>query len=645
MHQDCGVAQREFYPVGAATKSGFTRSTIRRLAAYFDDASSVPTLTANLYWDKIVSIEYVGEKPTYDLEIPDTHNFIANDILVHNSHAADYAVITVQTAYLKAHYPVEYMAAQLLVERDKTEKVINFVSECRRMGVDVLPPDVNYSGLDFEIQLRPPDTPTMAHRDPSLGYPFPVPPDSAIRFGMAAIKNVGEGPVQVIIQARQAGGAFKSLEEFCDRVDLRQVNKRALECLIKAGAFDRWGRRSQLLAVIETMVAQSAGVHDARDSGQLSMFDLLMGDGSTQAHVTPIKLPDIDEVKGKEKLQWEKELLGVYSISHPLMQLGVDLKQVTTCSCAELDERYNGKGVTLAGIITNVRVLNTKKGDPMAFVALEDLQGSCEVVFFPKAYAEHKEKLTVDSIIIAKGKAQTREGQTSLLADVVNTHFDKIISVGEEPQRLMTPLFASAPTINGVALSGDQESWDDGPPGLGFDDNGDLSPDENPFRNELPDWLRSEAAPPPLPVATPAVASVTVAPDEEDADASGSRWAGTGGRATGCGGAALACSSLRRRCQPQPSAWMQLAVQPGQVGAGPEQDSAAANSPASPTLLAAGGSRTRCATGSRCATVIRSTQPGGSSLPSGAAATWSGTSIGSRRSTTPCVIRGGVMPS
>ena len=361
---------------------------------------------SELYWDKIVSIAYVGEKPTYDLRNPRYSQL----------HRQRYFGAQQPRRRLRRHHrpdrlsegplPGRIHGCPLLVERDKTEKVINFVSECRRMGVDVLPPDVNYSGLDFEIQLRPPDTPTMAHRDPSLGYPFPVPPDSAIRFGMAAIKNVGEGPVQVIIQARQAGGAFTRLEEFCDRVDLRQVNKRALECLIKAGAFDRWGRRSQLLAVIETMVAQSAGVHDARDSGQLSMFDLLMGDGSTQAHVTPIKLPDIDEVKGKEKLQWEKELLGVYSISHPLMQLGVDLKQVTTCSCAELDERYNGKGVTLAGIITNMRVLNTKKGDPMAFVALEDLQGSCEVVFFPKAYAENRDKLIVDSIIIAKGKAQ-----------------------------------------------------------------------------------------------------------------------------------------------------------------------------------------------------------------------------------------------
>ena len=495
-------------------------TTLQHQAEGIGDSDRHAHTTGNdVYWDRIVSIAYAGDKQTYDLEIPGTHNFVANDILVHNSHAADYAVITVQTAYLKAHYPVEYMAAQLLVERDKTEKVVNFVSECRRMGVDVLPPDVNYSGLDFDIQLRPPDTPTMAHRDPSLGYPFPVPAGSCIRFGMAAIKNVGEGPVQVIIDARDAGGPFTGLEEFCDRVDLRQVNKRALECLIKAGAVDRFGRRSQLLAVLDQLVAQSASIHDARDSGQLSMFDLMGGAG--EVHVSPIKLPDIEEIKGKEKLQWEKELLGVYSISHPLLQIDVDLKKVTTCSCAELDERYDGKGVTLAGIITGVRTINTKKGDAMAFVQLEDLQGACEAVFFPKTFAEYKDKLVADAVVIIKGKAQTREGQTSLLAELVQTHFDKVVSIGEEPQRFQTPLFAGAPTMNGLVLEAENAPWDDGMPIEEF--AGEFAAaEESPFRNEAPDWLRDEAAPPPLVVAispAPLPASVIDAVAESDAGA------------------------------------------------------------------------------------------------------------------------------
>ena len=462
----------------------------------------------------------------------DTAEAIYNDIEFfarygfNKSHAADYAVITVQTALLKAHYPVEYMAAQLLVERDKTEKVINFVSECRRMGVDVLPPDVNYSGLDFEIQLRPPETQTMAHRDPSLGYPFPVPEGSAIRFGMAAIKNVGEGPVEAILAARNEGGAFTGLEEFCDRVDLRKVGKRPLEFLIKAGALDRFGFRSQLLAVLDQMVAQSTSVHDARDAGQLSMFDLMGGSGD--AHVSPIRLPDIEEVKGKEKLTWEKELLGVYSISHPLLQLDVDLKKVTSCSCAELDERFDGKGVTLAGLIAGIRTINTKKGDQMAFVQLEDLQGGCEVVFFPKTYAEYKDKLVADAVVIVKGKAQTREGETSLLAEIVQTHFDKVVTIGEDPQRYQPALTLAAPTLNGMALengTGSSNGHDNGvsengrangswpPASDGWDDFGAGSgldsfyggAEESPFRNDIPDWLNDGAPPTPVVVDAPVV--------------------------------------------------------------------------------------------------------------------------------------------
>ena len=160
--RECGRSTRPQTEIRPASgKSSFTRQPVRHVGK------------GDVYWDRIATIEYVGEKKTYDLEVVGTHNFVANDIVVHNSHAADYAVITVQTAYLKAHYPVEYMAAQLLVERDKTEKVVNFVSECRRMGIDVLPPDVNYSGLDFDIQQRPPDTADHGTPRSQLGLSLP----------------------------------------------------------------------------------------------------------------------------------------------------------------------------------------------------------------------------------------------------------------------------------------------------------------------------------------------------------------------------------------------------------------------------------------------------------------------------------------
>ncbi|MEM7536350.1 MAG: DNA polymerase III subunit alpha [Chloroflexota bacterium] len=474
MNADCGVAQREFYPTGASTKSGFTRPIIQRLADYFEDDILSKYAQSDVYWDRITQIEYVGEKQTYDLEVPNTHNFIANDILVHNSHAADYAVITVQTAYLKAHYPVEYMAALLLIERNKTDKVVIFINECRRLGIAVLPPDVNYSRLDFEIQTLPDDAEPQA-KDSHLSYTFPVPDGSAIRFGMAAVKNVGEGPVQAILEARDEGGPFSTLEEFCDRVDLRKVNKRSLECLIKVGAFDRFGNRAQLLAVVDQMVSYSTSNHNARQSGQLSMFDMLGGDSAGMMAAVPIKLQDIEEVSGRDKLLWEKELLGVYAMSHPMQQIGADLEKIVTCSCNELDERYDGQNITMAGMISSVRVINTKKGDPMAFVNLEDLKGQCEMVVFPRTYAEVKDKLIEDTVVLVKGKAQTREGQTNLLADSFQTHIEQAVAArDEQASHYEKPLVEMPPTINGVAFDDDMGFL--APPDEMDDDIDDIKP-------------------------------------------------------------------------------------------------------------------------------------------------------------------------
>ncbi len=369
------------------------------------------------------------------------------------SHAADYAVITVQTAYLKAHYPVEYMAALLLVERDKTEKVINFINECRRMGIQVLPPDVNYSGMDFETQAVPKEAAHQAlSKDPTIGYNFPVPPGAAIRFGMAAVKNVGEGPVSVIIAEREAGGPFRNLEEFCDRIDLRQVNKRALECLIKVGALDRFGNRSQLLAVLDQMMARSAATHSAKESGQISMFDLLGDAGEVQE--VPIVLPKIEETSSKERLQWEKDMLGVFASSHPLQQLKVDLMQIVTCSCAELGESHHDKVVTVGGMLADVRTTITKKGDKMAFLRIEDMVGQCEVVLFPRTYEQYKEQLEVDRVILVIGKAQTRNGRTSVLGEEIKTSLEIARAVVSDEDGRYQEKLIEAPTFNGQIKNG-----------------------------------------------------------------------------------------------------------------------------------------------------------------------------------------------
>ncbi|MDE0311644.1 MAG: OB-fold nucleic acid binding domain-containing protein, partial [Caldilineaceae bacterium] len=298
----------------------------------------------------------------------------------------------------------------------------------------------NYSGLDFAIQDLPEDAEQeKLPKDPTLAYEFPVHPRSAIRFGMAAVKNVGVGPVQAILDARAEGGPFLNLEDLCDRVDLRQVNKRSLECLIKVGAFDRFGRQSeqgkgqlrrQLLEVIDQCIARSAATHSARESGQLSMFDLFAGTGGeAQPDQFPIRLPEHEVAAGarpsdRERFEWEKDLLGVYVSSHPVQQLNVDLSQIITCPCPELNERHDGKNVTLVGMLSSIRTTVTKKGDKMAFVQLEDMQGQCEAVLFPSVYEKCKEDLQEERVVLVKGKAQTRSARTSVLVDTLQTSIE-----------------------------------------------------------------------------------------------------------------------------------------------------------------------------------------------------------------------------
>ena len=321
-----------------------------------------------------------------------------------------------------------------------------------------------------------------------------MPEASAIRFGMAAVKNVGEGPVQVIIDARQEGGPFTSLEDFCDRVDLRQVNKRALECLIKVGALDRFGRRSQLLDVLDNIVGQSAAIHSARESGQLSMFEL-MGD-SDAGHAAPIHLPNLEPESGRDRLQWEKELLGVYAMSHPLQHISVDLRNVVTCQCNELDARYDGKSVTMVGMINDVRQIMTKKGQRMAFVQMEDMQGQCEVVVFPRTFEEYGARLVVDSIVVVKGKAQTREGQTSLLADLIQNYVEFASAAESEREQFQTPLIDVPPIINGARAVEETNGNGNGYYVNDDDADEDALPavEESPFHNDPPRWADEENA-------------------------------------------------------------------------------------------------------------------------------------------------------
>ncbi len=412
-----GVSGRDFHPADTTTKTGFTRETIGRLAEFFDADDLRVYAESDVLWDPITAIEPMGELPTYDLTVPETHNFIANDILVHNSHAADYAVLTCQTAFLKCHYPHEYMAALMSVHRDDAAKVSLFAADCDRMGIKVLPPDVNASQLDFTIEDRPDGS-------------------RAIRFGLGAIKNVGVGPLEHILAVREDGGPFRDIDEFCRRVDLRIVQKRALESMIRVGAFDQFAHRSALLAALDRMLSISAEHHKALDIGQISLFGEATGvefgaTGGVLGH-----LADIQPADKRDMLRWEKELVGLYVTDHPLQAVMGQLQHVITHTSAELveaGEQVNGIPVTIAGLVADIRSVITKKGDTMAILSVEDITGVISAVMFPRVWAQNREMVQVDSVLVVRGKADTSRGDTQVIVESVSQNFDVVTSADALP--------------------------------------------------------------------------------------------------------------------------------------------------------------------------------------------------------------------
>jgi DNA polymerase-3 subunit alpha len=364
------------------------------------------------------------------------------------AHSAAYAVITCQTAYLKAYYPVEYMTALLSVERHRPEKVSVLVAECRRHGIPILPPAVNCSQLDFTIEnlsrtergtedqpRTDGDARTPAHspnggrklltgEHQSVGSASPdTGRDSAIRFGLGAIKNLGEGAVQLILQARGQLGPFTGIGDFCRRVDLGQVNKRGLECLIKAGTLDALGERPKLLAMIDRMMKLSTLYHQASAVGQLA-FDALAPSASDDSGLLADQF-FVPPVSQKDVLAWEKELLGTYVSDHPLQRLlsAWDGQQTRLCTpLDQIDDGLKGHKVVIAGMVTRSRLTMTRKNEEMAFVELEDLSGSIDVVVFPRTFSSSKELLVEDQLLVIEGRIDVREGKVQVIADSVQDY-------------------------------------------------------------------------------------------------------------------------------------------------------------------------------------------------------------------------------
>ncbi|MBI5876562.1 MAG: DNA polymerase III subunit alpha [Chloroflexi bacterium] len=310
------------------------------------------------------------------------------------AHSADYALVTCQTAWLKAHDPVEYMTALLSVVRGDTEKIVAYIAECARLKIDVQPPSLNESELDFGIVFMD-------------GKP------SGIRFALGAVKNVGDGVVNLIVNERRANGPFRSIGDFGERVDLRQVNKRALECLVKAGVFDAFARREQMLGVVDRMVESSQRKHHAESIGQLDLFGGQLANSSLSFGT----LPDVPPLPLKDVLNWEKELLGVYVSEHPLKRIMPYVERNATATVGQIDMTLNGQMIIIAGLVASARTITTKKGDLMAFVQLEDLQGSIEVTVFPRLYAKTKELWQPDTALVLRAKVEERDGKMKLLAE------------------------------------------------------------------------------------------------------------------------------------------------------------------------------------------------------------------------------------
>jgi DNA polymerase-3 subunit alpha len=318
------------------------------------------------------------------------------------AHATCYGLVAYQTAYLKANYTVEYMTSVLTAFRDNAEKVAAAVAECRRLGIAVLPPDVHASHLEFTVEGQ------------------------AIRFGLLAVKNVGQGAIESIIAAREADGAFRSFADFCNRIDLRLANKRVLESLVKVGALSAFGHPGRLLDALDDTLAAAQADQRERASGQISLFDLAAEPSSLEA-----ALQEAPEIPTRERLRWEKELLGLYLSDHPLGEVAERIGHFVNAYSGDLkDESLDGERVVVGGVVTGSRTVVTKAKATMAVVTLEDLQGAIEVVVFPRLYEQTTGTWSDGVILLVAGRIDHRGEEVSLLADAA-WEWDAVAARGE----------------------------------------------------------------------------------------------------------------------------------------------------------------------------------------------------------------------
>ncbi len=307
------------------------------------------------------------------------------------AHSVIYALIAYRNAYLKANYPIEYMVAVLDTYYDSTDKVHSAIAECRRLGIKVLPPDINRSHANFAIERVDGE-------------------DAAIRFGLASVKNVGSSPIEYIVSERNKGGEFRSIEDFCYRTDLRHINKKVLESLIKAGAFDPLGTRKTLLESLGKDISVALARQRARDSGQASMFDAVP-EGAPAP--TLAQGQSGDEVPAQQRLVWERELLGVY-FSRPLDALVGETSSKDTVSCGDITMDMIDRTVKVTGIVVSVRQAYTRDRRPFVVASVEDLDASIEVIAWPRLYESTQSLWQEGNMVTVKGIVKLRDGEVKL---------------------------------------------------------------------------------------------------------------------------------------------------------------------------------------------------------------------------------------
>ena len=305
------------------------------------------------------------------------------------SHSASYATVAYQTAWLKVHYPVEFMSAVLTSERNDVERISVLIEECKKMKIEVLPPDINESFMNFSV----------------------VPQKNQIRFGLLAVKNVGHNVVEAILDERKKNGHFASIDDFVSRVSSKDLNKKSLESLVKAGAFDKLAERNQLLSNLENLLGHAREVQKNKSNGQKGLFDGMKLAGSfSMAETAPSQ--------ESEKLKWEKELLGLYISGHPLKKYK-KLMERRCLPIIQVSQDLVGKLVDVGGVISSVKKIITKNGRPMLFVNLEDETDRVEVVVFPSTMDNYPGLFEENKVVFVRGKVDTRDNVPKIICNTV----------------------------------------------------------------------------------------------------------------------------------------------------------------------------------------------------------------------------------